>query len=71
MQLKVKHGEVAIDLDYFWQPISSCPVGVKVQLLGIGGIAIYGKYDGKDDFWTDWCPVPKRRKLPHIKPEQS
>ena len=49
---------VAVAVDYYWQPISSCPHSVKVQLLGQGGVATYGTYHG-DKFWTHWCPLPK------------
>ena len=51
---------VAVDPDYFWRPMKTCPVSVKVQLLGEGGVAIYGTHDGKDPFWQGWAPLPKR-----------
>jgi hypothetical protein len=47
-----------IDDEYFWLPMECCPVNVKVQLLG-DGVAIYGVWDGKEDFWKGWAPVPK------------
>lgn len=53
---------VAVDREYYWRPMSSCPHGVKVQLLGRGGVAVYGLYHGKDDWWTHWAPLPTRRK---------
>lgn len=53
---------VAVAIDYYWLPMSTCPRGVKVQLLGKGGVAQYARYDGKDDFWTHWAPLPKKRK---------
>lgn len=53
---------VAVDRAYYWQPIATCPRGVKVQLLGRGGVAAYGQFNGKDDFWTHWAPLPVRRK---------
>jgi hypothetical protein len=53
---------VAVDKTYYWQPIATCPRGVKVQLLGLGGVAVYGQYSGKDAFWTHWAPLPTRRK---------
>lgn len=53
---------VAVDKAYYWQPIATCPRGVKVQLLGAGGVAVYGQFNGKDDFWTHWAPLPVRRK---------
>lgn len=51
--------KVAVAPDYFWQPIATCPHSVKVQLLGNGGVAQYGVYHGKDDFWVAWAPLPR------------
>lgn len=54
-------GSVAVATDVFWnRDMTTCPRGVKVQLLGVGGVATYGTYNG-DKFWTDWAPVPRRR----------
>ena len=53
---------VAVATDYFWNDnMTDCPRGVKVQLLGKSGVAVYGQYNGVDTFWTDWAPLPKRR----------
>lgn len=52
-------GKVAVDPDYYWQPIKTCPHNVKVQLLGKGGVAMYGQYNGRDTFYTHWAPLPK------------
>lgn len=53
---------VAVATDTFWIPIDKdTPRAVKLQLLGKGGVAHYGSYNG-DDFWTHWCPLPKKRK---------
>lgn len=57
-----KSGTVMVDHEYFWQPIATCPRGVKVQLLGNGGVAVYGQYNGKDVFYTHWAPLPKLKK---------
>ena len=54
--------KVAVALDYYWQPMSTCPMSVKVQLLGKGGVAQYGMYFNKDDFWIGWAPLPKIKK---------
>lgn len=62
MQVKVNPGEVAVDHSYFWQPMHACPLNVKVQLLGKGGVAVYGRWNGKDRFWTHWAPMPKIRR---------
>jgi len=55
-------GKAAVDHNSFWQPISTCPRGAKVQLLGKGGVAMYGEYHGKDKFYTHWAPLPKLKK---------
>ena len=57
-----KSGKVAVDREYFWRPIDTCPRGVKVQLLGKGGVAMYGQFNGKDSFYTHWAPLPKLKK---------
>lgn len=54
---------VAVSTSYYWEPMESCPRGVKVQLLGIGGVAVYGMYDGRNRFWEAWAPLPKRRPV--------
>lgn len=54
-----RDGSVAIDTEYYWRPIHTCPTGVKVQLKGGGGVAVYGVYKVGDPFWIGWAPVPK------------
>jgi hypothetical protein len=49
----------AVAQEVWFMPISGCPTGVKVQLLGAGGIPQYGYYNGKDNFWTHWAPLPR------------
>ena len=51
--------KIAVDNDVYWQPINTCPLNVKVQLLSAGGVANYGTYNGKDAFWVRWCPLPR------------
>lgn len=54
---------VAVATDYEWnEDMSQCPKGVRVQLLGHGGVAAYGTWNGREDFWVAWAPLPKRRK---------
>lgn len=43
-----------------WHHLDTCPRGVKVLLLGQGGVACIGRYDGKDTFWLGWFPIPKK-----------
>lgn len=55
---------VAVSHDTFFnEDMSTCPKGTKVQLLGAGGVAVYGQYKG-EDFWIGWCPVPRRAPEP-------
>lgn len=53
----IKDNTVAVDRAYFWQPMDTCPRGVKVQLLG-DGVAQYGHWNGKETFWRGWAPAP-------------
>ena len=51
----------AVAVDYYWLPINKdTPRGVKIQLLGLGGVAAYGVWDGKSRFWSHWAPLPKK-----------
>lgn len=53
----------AVDREYFWQPIDTCPTGAKVQLINrSAGVAVYGQYKKKDTWWTHWAPLPVFRK---------
>ena len=55
---------VAVSTDVFWnEDMTTCPRGTKCQLLGAGGVAVYGDYHG-DPFWQAWAPLPKRREKP-------
>ncbi len=38
-------------------PEHPCPVGVKVLLLNVGGVATQGVYDGRSK-WAGWHPIP-------------
>lgn len=53
---------VVVATDVFWnEDMATAPRGTKCQLLGAGGVATYGVYNG-DPFWIGWCPLPKRRR---------
>lgn len=53
---------VAVSNEVFWnEDMTQCPRGVKVQLLGQGGVAVYAQYVLDDRFWIGWAPLPKRR----------
>ena len=56
----VTNNPVAVDQAYYWQPMATCPCGTKVQLLGAGGLATHGQYDGKNPFWLGWTPLPNK-----------
>jgi len=52
---------VAVDTRNEWQSMVTCPLGVKVQLLNPGGVAVYGKVSAKDrSSWLGWHPLPRR-----------
>ena len=56
-------GSVAVSTEVYWnEDMRQCPRGSKCQLLGAGGVAVYGSYDGAP-FWVGWAPVPKRREM--------
>ena len=59
-----RDGSVAVATDTYWEPMSTCPRGCKVLLLGAGGVAVCSVYTG-DKFWEAWHPMPKRRKEDH------
>lgn len=50
----------AVDQDYYWRPLDTCPLGAKVQLLTQGGIAVYGQYSRGAPGYLGWAPLPKR-----------
>ncbi len=52
---------VAVSTVVYWQPMSTCPAGVKVQLRTKGGIAVYGviRTDTVNDY-QGWQAVPRR-----------
>ena len=53
---------IAVSTGTYLMPISEkTPRNAKIQLLGRGGVLVYGMWDGKSDFWTDWAPLPRRR----------
>ena len=53
---------VAVSGTQYWEPMDSCPRGVKIQLLGQGGVATYASYDGYSRFWVGWAPLPRKRE---------
>ena len=51
-------GTTAVDPNYYWQSLSTCPRGVSVWLLTKYGKAIDGQFIGQKDI-VGWCPNPK------------
>ena len=52
--------EVAVSTSYrLNKDMAACPRGVKVLLLGAGGVLVIGQYAG-EPFWEEWCALPKR-----------
>lgn len=55
----VKPGR-AVATDYRLQLVDKdTPRGVKILLLGQGGVLTIGIYD-LDPFWVEWAPLPMR-----------
>jgi len=51
-------GTTAVDHNYYFQHLDSCPRGVSVWLMTRYGKAIDGQYTGQKDI-VGWCPKPK------------
>lgn len=55
----------AVAAEFYWIPIDNdTPRGVKVLLLGRGGVASLGHYHhkpGESIFFTHWAPLPRKR----------
>ena len=53
---------VAVAEGYYWMPMDeNTPRHVKIQMLSMYGVAMYGTWDGRNTFWTHWAPLPRRR----------
>ncbi len=52
---------VSLTQEYIYD-FSQGPRGVNVILLGAGGVATIGRYDGVPEFWQCWAPLPRTRK---------
>lgn len=62
MTVKVNPEAVAVDRDYYYRPMDTCPTGAKVLLLNKYGVAVIGQWNGKDPQWQGWSPMPRIRK---------
>jgi len=47
------------DPDLLFRTMDTCPTGPKVLLLNRAGIASTGWWDGKDQWYVGWYPLPK------------
>ena len=50
----------AVSTTTHYLPMHTCPIAKKVILLGAGGVATVAQFDGKEQFWQGWHPLPKR-----------
>lgn len=50
----------AVDQDYYWRSLKTCPLSAKVQLLTTGGVAVYGQYSPGAKGYLGWAPLPKK-----------
>jgi hypothetical protein len=51
--------EVITDPALIYRSMDTCPTGPKVLLLNRAGIAQTWWWDGKDDWYIGWHPLPK------------
>lgn len=52
-----------VDDEYHWRDMNTVPFGKKVQLLNLGGVAVYGSVTLKSvGDWLGWAPLPTRNK---------
>lgn len=56
-----REGDAAVADGLYYNPMETCPKGVKVLLLGPYGVATLGNYDG-DPQWKGWFPLPRERR---------
>ena len=50
--------QAVTDGELVFRPMNGCPTGPKVLLLNKAGIASTGWWDGKDDWYVGWFPLP-------------
>lgn len=63
MNLRVNQTErVAVDPDYYYRPMSTCPRGCKVLLCTLNEVAVIGSWNGRDPQFIGWSPLPKIRR---------
>lgn len=58
-------GSTCVDTAYYWQPLETAPMGVKVQGLSKYGVASYTSITPNtliEGFYTHWAALPKVKK---------
>ena len=50
--------QAVTDGELVFRSMDGCPTGPKVLLLNKAGIASTGWWDGKDDWYVGWFPLP-------------
>ena len=53
---------VAVATDYYWQPMHLAPMGVRVLVLPVTGVARFDELSSKTKDAVAWAPLPKRDK---------
>jgi hypothetical protein len=51
--------DAVTDGELVFRSMETCPTGPKVLLLNVAGIAQTGWWDGKDQWYVGWYPLPK------------
>jgi hypothetical protein len=51
--------QAVTDDELVFRSMNDCPTGPKVLLLNKAGIASTGWWDGKDNWYVGWYPLPK------------
>ena len=57
-----KSEKIAVDRGYKWQSMNNAPLGVKLQLLTVGGIAVHGTLTKQTKHhYVGFTPLPKSK----------
>lgn len=62
IECRLSSDRSAIVHQYPFMPMDTCPIYSKVTLLTIGHVAIIGEWDGKDESFEGWFPLPRIKK---------
>jgi hypothetical protein len=54
----------AVSTETYWKPMSTAPLGVKIQVLNLGNVATFTVLSEKErGQWLGWYPMLKISKL--------